>query len=226
MVMEKDVQDYFDELDLAKEVLRTVDKGRRETEGKLKMLQKKREEIKLRIDIIENKIIPVRFGDLLTELSSLLGIKPDQLKAELFLDMAYYKRKPITPGILRKIVNTYYSSQLIYVIASDDGNIKYSGITAPSELDEEQLDGKSLREHCGLEVKEPMLVNTPFKMPALTDIDDVILKLKISTLRQREDENYFYPKNLFIRAVDRCNLRRKDVKHKVRKLDSDGNKKD
>lgn len=207
-----------------------------EFEHSLSFLESDRVKLSNEIDCLGKDTISVKLGDLIKELSLLEGIDTSEIYTNV-------KTKPIS--FLNK--HSENISESISMICSDyntDWMLLLTGkptlceslsfayvIKLNSSLNDIQADGKTLLEHCIVDVEYDMVSEKYYIVLNIKkDIDNLILNIPLKYLA-RSDTNEWYPADIMIQAVINCveksqekEASKDNVKKRSRKL-SDETKK-
>lgn len=195
-----------------------------EFEHSLSFLETDRIKLSKEIDYLGKDIISVKLGDLIKELSLLEGIDTSDIYTNI-------KAKPISflkkhnekiPELINMIYNDYNTDWMVLLTGNPMAHEVLSFtyvIKLNSNLSDIQADGKTLLEHCIVDVEYDMVSEKYYIVLNIKkDIDDLILNIPLKYLA-RSDTNEWYPNDLMIQAVINCVERNKEIfKKKSRKL--------
>lgn len=202
-------------------------------EEKLKPLKEEYKKLSNILMFLEQSTVSVRLGDLMEELVSLTGIAEPSININT-------KTKPIftfsgkCSKEVSKLINTMnHGFDIEWMVllhgkrlVRDPISFTYL-IKSTSNLTDIQSDGKTLLEHCAVDIEFDVLMKRYYtNLYVGNNIDDLVLNTLLSDL-VREDTANWYPADVITQAVINCveKSQEKDVfKKRSRKLSDETNK--
>ena len=160
----------------------------------------------------EDKIITVKLGDLINELSILSGIDSFEIEASFKTGIYVIGENPVDKATLlkhnQKLDRRIMSLTLRGGKRHNDNQFIYVYLNTPMNFDEIQADGKTLYEHCEAvwgyaDDIEWKYIETSLEV--YYDIKDIICHFNLNEIMKKaEYENTYYPKDLLTNALLNC----------------------
>lgn len=206
---------------------------RRKFEEKIKPMSKEAVKVRNRIYSLEKNVASIRLGDLIDELINLTGIDMSNVminaNAIQLLSLPGNRSEEVS-----KSLNTTYGNFrfnhgiLISGKGTSPGSLLFRYlIYLNSILSDVQADGKTLLEHCSVDVEYDTIYKKIFTNLNIKDnIDDLILHIPLSKLESYSDQAW-YPADLMMQAIINCvkKSQEKEVsKKRSKKLSDETNK--
>lgn len=202
-------------------------------EEKLKPLKEEYKKLSNILMFLEQSTVSVRLGDLMEELVSLTGIAEPSISINT-------KTRPIftfsgkCSKEVSKLINTMnHGFDIEWMVllhgkrlVRDPISFTYL-IKSTSNLTDIQSDGKTLLEHCTVDIEFDALMKRYYtNLYVGKNIDDLVLNILLSDL-VREDTVNWYPADVITQAIINCveKSQEKEVSKKIsRKLSDETNK--
>ena len=205
----------------------------RKFEEKIKLMSKEATKVHNRIYSLEWAPVSVRLGDLIDELVNLTGIDMSNVMINAnviqLLSLPGNRSEEVS-----KSLNTTYGNFrfnhgiLISGKETSSGSLLFCYlIHLNSMLSDVQADGKTLLEHCAVDVEYDMVdKNICTSLNIKDNIDDLILRIPLSKLASDSNAGW-YPADLMTQAINNCVVKsqEKDVSKKRSRKLSDETKK-
>lgn len=160
----------------------------------------------------EDKIITVKLGDLINELSILSGIDSSEIEASFTTGIYVIGKNPVDKETLlkhnQKLDRRIMSLTLKGGKRHNDNHFIYTYLDTPMNFDEIQADGKSLYDHC--EAVWGYVDDIPSKdietsLEVYYDIEDIFCRFNLNKIMIEEEyKNSHYPKDLLTNALLNC----------------------
>lgn len=202
-------------------------------EGKIKSMRDEATEVLDRIYSLEMTPVSVRLGDLIDELANLTDIDASNVMINANAIQLLSLPGNCSEAMSKSLDAMYGNFRFNHgILISGDGTLPGSLlfcylIRYNSKLSDVQADGKTLLEHCAIDVEYNMVDKVNYTNLNIKDnIDDLILHISLGKLLS--DSNHgWYPADLMMQAVINCVERNKEKevsKKRSRKLSDETNK--
>ena len=214
-----------------------IKEERRKHEEKIKPMSKEVAKVRNRIYSLGWTPVSVRLGDLIDELVNLTGIDMSNVMINAnviqLLSLLGNRSEEVS-----KSLNTTYGNFrfnhgiLISGKGTSSGSLLFCYlIHLNSMLSDVQADGKTLLEHCAVDVEYDVVDKNIYTSLNIKDnIDDLILRIPLSKLMSDSNAGW-YPADLMTQAVINCversqekEVSKDNVKKRSRKLSDETNK--
>ena len=171
------------------------------------------------IELQENMVISIRFGDLIQEISMLSGIEINNIRVKLETNVAFDGLHNFNT-MLNMLVESKKSYYIRMSLSSFNGNDCVKSFDyftfLPFSLNEIQADGKMLVSHCSEVVKRSdgheyteIIINE--------GIENIILNFDLRYFEIDKDNVSWYPSEMFTQAIVNC-VQKNNVKARRRTL--------
>ena len=205
----------------------------RKFEEKIKLMSKELTKVRNRIYSLEMTPVSVRLGDLIDELANLTDIDASNVminaNAIQLLSLPGNCSEAMSKSLDAMYGNFRFNHGiLISGKGTPSGSLLFCYlIHLNSMLSDVQADGKTLLEHCAVDVEHDMVdKNICTSLNIKDNIDDLILRIPLSKLASDSNAGW-YPADLMTQAINNCVVKsqEKEVSKKRSKKLSDETKK-
>lgn len=215
------IDEKENEVAIAKETLSTEQKNFKE---RTKVLENNLSTKRSELDKLNNITFPIKLIDLLTELSYLTNIDIKNMSVFIECDIIRWGRNRNIKEFLKSIDDArakgkHINPKLVVTLAGSRNAPFYKNhphpfyyvFDVPFNIDEIQLDGKTILQHCSV-IKEYNDLQGEYYTKIVVDkkIENIILNIKLNDILRKNDilqnrsafdTTLFYPCNIFTEAI-------------------------
>lgn len=217
------IDDQELEVESAKE---NIDTERRIFKEKLNSLESDLSKKRNKLDELKKITVPIKLIDLITELSYLTGININNMSINIECDFIRWGKNRNIKEFLKYIDDTrakgkFINPELVITLVGSRNTPFYKNhphpfyynFNVPFNMEEMQLDGKTMLQHCSV-IKEYNDLQGEYYTKIIVDkkIENIIINIKLDDILRKDDilhkiyafDSGFYPCNIFNEAIRNC----------------------